>query len=99
MYNRRLSKLRCLKRAYCAHCDDDVKFTTMLVSKSTTIKGITFDYSHIKATCSVCGTEVYPTNIDQDNERAKYMMYNKINLQFEDTSVSIKLEREEGNTK
>ena len=63
--------------AYCSRCDKDVSFNTQEVSRTVTIRGVTFrgiifNYNHVIANCNICGERVFPVSLGTLNDKTKY---------------------------
>ena len=66
-----------MKRTFCEVCRQDVEYyvrNTILIAR---LKNQIYQYNGKKAICSKCGNEVYVADIEDENLKSLYSVYQK----------------------
>lgn len=67
------------KKVFCEECRNDVNYIQTSVSMTGTIKDKKYQYVGRKATCTVCGSQVFVPELSDFNLQALYDVYRKEN--------------------
>lgn len=78
VYTKKDCTMKIEKEAYCQVCDEDVGFVTKEVTKTATIRGVTFEYPYVEARCEKCGELVYPPYLGKVNEISMFDKYKEL---------------------